>query len=244
MGFFTRVFEKIALFSRVIYINKRSTLVAFIGLGISLALVTESLTFLYSYQFDAFNKYVKENPYEQITITPSNMIITYNREETIISDLEGLIDQSSIYSNVKNKINYRYFLNRRAVLLEYKDFINNNTNLFTTTFVGISNDFLNIVQPYILVGGRLPTNPSEVLLFLRPGRIATTNLTIGESNIYVIINGNRIDTKRRKLGAIIGDNVQTGINSMINTGSTIGNNCFLGLGSIINGEIKPYTKIL
>ena len=70
------------------------------------------------------------------------------------------------------------------------------------------------------------------------------NLRLDKKNIHVTLNGNKIDTKRRKLGVIMGDDVQTGINSMMNVGSIIGNNCFVGLGSIVKDEILPYSKIM
>jgi len=70
------------------------------------------------------------------------------------------------------------------------------------------------------------------------------NLRLDKKNIHVVINGNKVDTKRRKLGVIMGDNVQTGINSMMNVGTMIGNNVFVGPGATTNGEIKPDTKIL
>jgi len=70
------------------------------------------------------------------------------------------------------------------------------------------------------------------------------NLRFDKKNIEVVLNGKKVDTKRKKLGAIIGDNVQTGINSMINVSTTIGNNVFIGPGAIATGEIKPNAKIL
>lgn len=70
------------------------------------------------------------------------------------------------------------------------------------------------------------------------------NLRLDKKNIDVILNGKKVDTKRRKLGTIMGDNVQTSINSMINVGSMIGNDVFIGLGAVTAGEIKPNTKIL
>jgi bifunctional UDP-N-acetylglucosamine pyrophosphorylase/glucosamine-1-phosphate N-acetyltransferase len=70
------------------------------------------------------------------------------------------------------------------------------------------------------------------------------NLRLDKKNIKAVLNGNEIDTKRRKLGTIIGDNVQTGINSMLNIGSTIGNNVFIGPGAVANGEIKPKSVIM
>jgi bifunctional UDP-N-acetylglucosamine pyrophosphorylase/glucosamine-1-phosphate N-acetyltransferase len=70
------------------------------------------------------------------------------------------------------------------------------------------------------------------------------NLRLDKNNIPVVLNGKKIDSKRRKLGMIMGDNVQTGINSIINVGTMIGNNVFIGPGAITIGEIKPNTKIL
>ena len=69
------------------------------------------------------------------------------------------------------------------------------------------------------------------------------NLRLDKKNIQTFLNGKKIDTHRRKLGIIIGDNVQTGINSMMNVGTIIGNNVFIGPGALVTGEIKPNTKI-
>ena len=66
------------------------------------------------------------------------------------------------------------------------------------------------------------------------------NLRLDKQNIYV----GGIDTKRRKLGAIIGDNVETGINASINVGSVIGNSTFIGPGAVASGVISPNSKIL
>ena len=63
-------------------------------------------------------------------------------------------------------------------------------------------------------------------------------------NINVVLNGKKHNTKRRKFGAAIGDNVQTGINATINVGTIIGNNCFIGQSSSVKGEITPSSKIL
>ncbi len=66
------------------------------------------------------------------------------------------------------------------------------------------------------------------------------NLRLDEENINV----GGINTKRHKLGAIIGDNVKTGINSCINVGTVIGNNTFIGPGVAARGNILPNTKLL
>lgn len=66
------------------------------------------------------------------------------------------------------------------------------------------------------------------------------NLRLDKKNIHV----HGIDTKRRKLGAIIGDDVETGINASINVGSVIGDNTFIGPGAVVSGVIKPDSKLL
>jgi len=65
------------------------------------------------------------------------------------------------------------------------------------------------------------------------------NLRLDKKDIQVA----GIDTGRRKLGAIIGDHVQTGINASINVGCMIGNNTFIGPGAVVDGVILPDSKI-
>ena len=70
------------------------------------------------------------------------------------------------------------------------------------------------------------------------------NLRLDKKNINTILNGKKLDTNRRKLGVIMGDDVQTGINSAVDVGTIIGNKVFIGPGAMAKGEIKPYAKIL
>ncbi|MAF86158.1 MAG: glucose-1-phosphate thymidylyltransferase [Dehalococcoidales bacterium] len=65
------------------------------------------------------------------------------------------------------------------------------------------------------------------------------NVRLDKSNIRVA----NIDTKRRKLGAIIGDRVEIGINASINVGSAIGNNTIIGPGAVVSGVILPNSKL-
>jgi bifunctional UDP-N-acetylglucosamine pyrophosphorylase/glucosamine-1-phosphate N-acetyltransferase len=66
------------------------------------------------------------------------------------------------------------------------------------------------------------------------------NLRLDKSNIIVA----GIDTKRIKLGAIIGDGVQTGINASINVGSMIGDHAFIGPGALVSGVVLPNSRVL
>jgi bifunctional UDP-N-acetylglucosamine pyrophosphorylase/glucosamine-1-phosphate N-acetyltransferase len=70
------------------------------------------------------------------------------------------------------------------------------------------------------------------------------NLRLDKKPIYTTIDGKRIQTGRRKFGAVIGDHVQTGINVTINVGTSIGNGCFIGQGAVVDGEIAAESRIL
>ncbi len=57
-----------------------------------------------------------------------------------------------------------------------------------------------------------------------------------------IVSGG-VDTLRRKMGAVIGDNVSTGINSSINAGTVIGENSKIWPGVVAGGSYEPFSRI-
>lgn len=69
------------------------------------------------------------------------------------------------------------------------------------------------------------------------------NLRLDNKNIYTFVRGERIETTRNKLGVIMGDNVRTGVNSVINIGTVIGENSSIGPGAIASGAIAPNSII-
>ncbi len=81
----------------------------------------------------------------------------------------------------------------------------------------------------------------------------TANLRFDNKPVKMTSKGQRLDTGRRKFGAVVGDNVQTGVNVSIHPGVRIGNNTWIEPGSVItvdvpdgviflkNGSEKPKT---
>ncbi|MFC1993160.1 bifunctional sugar-1-phosphate nucleotidylyltransferase/acetyltransferase [Chloroflexota bacterium] len=65
------------------------------------------------------------------------------------------------------------------------------------------------------------------------------NLKLDKKNIVMA----GIDTGRHKLGAIMGDRVETGINASINVGCIIGNNARIGPGALAHGIISPGSRV-
>ena len=70
------------------------------------------------------------------------------------------------------------------------------------------------------------------------------NLRLDKKEISVIHKGKRINTNRRKLGVIMGDNVATGINSSINSGTIIGNDTKVGPNALISGTYEAKSLII
>ncbi len=69
------------------------------------------------------------------------------------------------------------------------------------------------------------------------------NLRLDKQPITVVHRGTSIKTGRKKLGVIMGDHVETGINAMINTGSIIGDSVFIGPGALAKGEILSKSRV-
>ncbi len=70
------------------------------------------------------------------------------------------------------------------------------------------------------------------------------NLRLDEKTIPVMVKGQRVDSGRRKLGCIMGDDVHTGIGSLINVGTVIGAGANIGPGVFVKGEVLAKQNII
>jgi len=61
------------------------------------------------------------------------------------------------------------------------------------------------------------------------------NLRHDGRTVLVELGGRKFDSGRRKLGVIMGDDVHTGINSMLNVGTTISGGAYIGPGEFVKG---------
>ena len=66
----------------------------------------------------------------------------------------------------------------------------------------------------------------------------TANLRFDERTIKVTIKRKRVDTKRRKLGVIMGDRVKTGIHTSIMPGIRIGSASVIDPGTVVNRDVR------
>jgi bifunctional UDP-N-acetylglucosamine pyrophosphorylase/glucosamine-1-phosphate N-acetyltransferase len=72
------------------------------------------------------------------------------------------------------------------------------------------------------------------------------NLRFDGKNVHSIVKGKLVDTQRKKFGAVLGNNVKTGINVSIMPGVLIGSNSVIGPHSLVKENVKDnqifYTK--
>lgn len=69
------------------------------------------------------------------------------------------------------------------------------------------------------------------------------NLRFDNATIKTKIKNQKIDSGRRKLGAIIGDSVKTGINSSFSPGVKVGHNSTIGSGVLLYEDLPSDTRV-
>jgi len=72
----------------------------------------------------------------------------------------------------------------------------------------------------------------------------TGNLRLDRKTIRMRIKGETIDSGRTKLGAIIGDDISTGVNVNFMPGVKVGSATFIGPGVTVHKDIPPKAEIL
>jgi len=72
----------------------------------------------------------------------------------------------------------------------------------------------------------------------------TANLRHDDRSIFVSVKGERFNSKRRKLGAIIGDDVKTGIGTLIGPGIVIHQGARTGTGVIVSRDIEANKLVI
>ena len=70
------------------------------------------------------------------------------------------------------------------------------------------------------------------------------NLRFDNRSVKTKIKNQIIDSGRRKLGAIIGDSVKTGINSSFSPGVKVGHNSTIGSGVLLYDDVPSDTRVL
>jgi bifunctional UDP-N-acetylglucosamine pyrophosphorylase/glucosamine-1-phosphate N-acetyltransferase len=70
------------------------------------------------------------------------------------------------------------------------------------------------------------------------------NLRLDEKSVKMRLGDELYDTGRRKMGCVVGDNVKTGLNVMINSGRKIGSNSMIGPGVVVYRDVPDNSFLI
>ncbi len=69
----------------------------------------------------------------------------------------------------------------------------------------------------------------------------TANLRLDDESVKMLVKDEIVDTGRRKLGAILGDNVKTGINALLMPGVKVGADSWIGANFTVHRDVPAKT---
>jgi len=72
----------------------------------------------------------------------------------------------------------------------------------------------------------------------------TANYRLDSGTVKMVVKDNVVDSGRTKLGAVLGDNVKTGIKALFMPGVKVGNNSWVGPSVIVGRDLPPNSVIL
>ncbi|MCX8153754.1 MAG: hypothetical protein N3E52_04900, partial [Candidatus Bathyarchaeota archaeon] len=72
----------------------------------------------------------------------------------------------------------------------------------------------------------------------------TANLRLDDGHVKMLVKGEIVDTGRRKLGAILGDNVKTGVNALLMPGVKVGQNSWIGANFTVYRDVPANTFVM
>ncbi len=67
------------------------------------------------------------------------------------------------------------------------------------------------------------------------------NLRFDDGHVKMMVKDKVVDTGRRKLGAVLGDEVKTGINALFMPGVKVGQNCWIGANFLVRRDLEANT---
>ncbi|MBX5321906.1 MAG: sugar phosphate nucleotidyltransferase [Candidatus Bathyarchaeota archaeon] len=71
----------------------------------------------------------------------------------------------------------------------------------------------------------------------------TANYRLDAGTVKMMVKDKLVDTGRTKLGAVLGDNVKTGINALLMPGIKVGKNCWIGPNAIVYRDLPSDTAV-
>lgn len=122
---------------------------------------------------------------------------------------------------------------RHCAFIRGKAIIGNNSVVGNSTEVKNSILFDNVQAPHFnYVGDSIYGYKSHT-----GAGVIASNLKSDKSNVFITVDDKKIDTGLKKFGAVIGDYVEVGCNSVLNPGTVVGRNTAVYPVSRVRGYV-------
>ncbi|NHJ84908.1 MAG: ABC transporter permease [Asgard group archaeon] len=185
-----RFLERLKFYYKMLLLNRRNTLIMFLGLGISLAMISEGLIFMYSFQYNAFVNFNKQTPTKQFTISIGAFEVT-DADENIVSKLNNMTQAVIEEMELESRILRTDWISQKGAMVFLKP--NNPAQaefddgymISDTVFYGLPPDYFSALGE-MLYNGTLPHRINEALYVVDRAIIESTNLSqLGMFSVYV-----------------------------------------------------------
>ena len=170
-----KIIEKIKFHYNMIFLNRRNTIVMFLGLGISLALIASSMMFMYSFQFGGFTGFYKSIPAKQITISVSAYDIT-GEIGAGIPKLEEISDDAIEAAKIEDRIQRVDWFLSRGLFAAVENNDGNESFIYNFNIYAIPPDYFSTLEN-ILYNGTLPQKIDDVIAVANHNTIEQTNIS-------------------------------------------------------------------
>jgi bifunctional UDP-N-acetylglucosamine pyrophosphorylase/glucosamine-1-phosphate N-acetyltransferase len=71
----------------------------------------------------------------------------------------------------------------------------------------------------------------------------TANYRLDAGTVKMMVKDRLVDSGRKKLGAVLGDNVKTGINALLMPGVKVGNDSWIGPNLMVQRDLPPKSRV-
>ncbi|MFW9923900.1 MAG: ABC transporter permease [Candidatus Thorarchaeota archaeon] len=175
MNYLVKILEKIKFHFNMIFLNRRNTIVMFLGLGISLALISQSLMFMYGFQYGSFTGFYKEIPPRQLTISLDAIDLNL-AVGAGIPELTDIVENTIVEIAIGDRVQRVDFYLSRGLFTVLNSSTGSNQIFTEFNLYAIPPDYFSTIYS-ILYDGTLPQRINDVIVVARENTILTTNLS-------------------------------------------------------------------
>ncbi|MCK5409061.1 MAG: ABC transporter permease, partial [Candidatus Heimdallarchaeota archaeon] len=161
-------------------------LISAIGVTLAVAVITQYVFFVYSYQFQAFNLFLADEPRTYIKVQVESTYIQQSFHQ--YNSFDRIADIALNYINMSDRVLQRDLFFKRSMFTRTFDPITNETILPNMPLIGTEGKLRTYLSNNIAIG-RAPENPFEVLVVVSYDYYNHSSIRVNSStNLYVPIS--------------------------------------------------------